>query len=140
VATVADPDDAQIVLAPSKSPCGADTVSGRELRGRSYPKLQLVILSSCSTAVPDTSRNGGLFGLARPFLESGAAAVVGTLWSVNDRIAPALLEHFHHGLAAHDTAARSLRLAQLRLFYSGDPRAASPANWAAYCLIETRRD
>lgn len=140
VATVADPDDAQIVLAPSKSPRGADTVSGRELRSRSYPKLQLVILSACGTAVPDTSRSGGLFGLARPFLESGAAAVVGTLWSVNDRIAPALLEHFHRGLAARHTAARSLRLAQLRLFHTGDSRAASPANWAAYCLIETRRD
>jgi CHAT domain-containing protein len=140
LAAVADPDDAQIVLAPSRPPGGADTLSGRDLRGLSFPHLRLVVLSACSTTAPDATRSGGLFGLARPFLEGGVAAVVGTLWSIDDRFAPEVLESFHRGIVARQTVARSLRLAQLRLLHSGDPRAASPASWAAFCVIETKQN
>jgi CHAT domain-containing protein len=100
--------------------------------------LQLVVLSACSTAVPDATRNGGLFGLARPFLEGGASAVVGTLWNVDDRIAPEFLEVFHRNFVTSHSAARSLRLAQLRIMHSFSASPASPTSWASFCVIEAR--
>lgn len=50
------------------------------------PRHPLVVLAACQSAA--AAQGGeGLGGLARPFLASGARAVVGSLWEVDDKLA-----------------------------------------------------
>jgi CHAT domain-containing protein/Flp pilus assembly protein TadD len=134
LANAMDPSDAQLIFATSPGAMSADTISVRELHDNVFSSLRLVVLSACNTAVPDASRSGGLFGLARPFLEGGVEAVVGTLWSADDRTALELLPAFHRDYLKTGSAVRALRQAQLKLIHNRV--SSSPAGWAAFCVIE----
>ncbi|HIF96190.1 MAG TPA: CHAT domain-containing protein, partial [Myxococcales bacterium] len=86
--------------------------------------LELLTLSACETA-----RGGG----QRAGL--GARSVLGSLWSVNDPAATALIETFYTRLMAGDSRAQALRAAQLGLM--ADFRYRHPAYWAPFLLIGT---
>ena len=60
----------------------------------------LVVLSACRTATPSESGlppDGDMLGLPRAFLIAGAAAVIATLWPVNDESAQKFFEDFYGG-------------------------------------------
>jgi CHAT domain-containing protein len=61
--------------------------------------------------------------------------VVGTLWSVDDRLTPAVVTAFHRRWASGQSAAAALRGAQLELMESDDPRQRHPYVWGAFQLI-----
>src|SRR5205807_413370 len=73
----------------------SETVSLNRL-WRELPELPaqpLVVLSSCQSAAGGSGE--GLAGLVRPFLASGARAVVGTLWTIDDADAAVLFPALH---------------------------------------------
>jgi hypothetical protein len=73
------------------------------------PERPLVVLSSCESAAV-AAGGEGLGGLARPFLASGARAVVGTLWKIDDEDASCLFPALHRAYARHPgDAAQALR-------------------------------
>ena len=61
------------------------------------PEHPLVVLSACQSVA---ARGEGLGGLARPFLASGARAVVGTLWKIDDDDAAVMFPAFHRAYQA----------------------------------------
>jgi len=127
------PEHSYLVLAPSPGDTGALFAS--EIAGRHFSRLSLVILAACSTLGPLDSRTSGLSGLARPFLDAGATAVVGTLWDTRDAEAERLLPDFHRWYLKSRNAAESLRSAQLAALRSTDPTSRAPATWAGFQVV-----
>ncbi|HXO18828.1 MAG TPA: CHAT domain-containing protein, partial [Thermoanaerobaculia bacterium] len=93
----------------------------------------LVVLSACRTALGKEVRGEGLVGLTRGFMHAGAARVVASLWSVEDRATADLMRRFYEGmLRRRETPAAALREAQLAM--AADPRWRAPYFWAGFSL------
>ncbi len=95
---------------------------------------QLVVLSACRTIIGPDLRGEGLQGLARAFLQAGAASVVASLWDVDDRATMTLMGHFYAGLVRDGlTPAGALSAAQRAM--REDPRWRHPRDWAGFTVL-----
>jgi CHAT domain-containing protein/tetratricopeptide (TPR) repeat protein len=93
--------------------------------------LPLVVLSGCRTAGGTAIPGEGISGLAQAFLSSGASAVVGSLWTVDDAAAGKMVPWFYRALLnQHLDVSGALRSAQLRMLAAGSP----PYDWAGYIV------
>jgi CHAT domain-containing protein/tetratricopeptide (TPR) repeat protein len=93
----------------------------------------LVVLSACQTALGEEIRGEGLMGLTRGFMYAGAARVLASLWSVDDRATSELMKRFYkHMISGRLSPAEALRQAQIEL--SRDPRWSPPYYWAGFSL------
>ena len=115
---------------------------GRELDGTLhsyevyglYLPVDLVVLSACNTALGRELRGEGLVGLPQAFLQAGAAAVVVSLWPVNDRSTAELMKRFYRELLLEGRPpSTALRQAQLSLL--GERRWRPPFYWAGFLLL-----
>jgi CHAT domain-containing protein len=95
--------------------------------------VDLVVLSSCHTLGGRDVPGEGLVGLYRAFLMAGAHAVLGTLWSVQDRATDRLMQSFYADLLpGRLTPAQALQRAQQTFLRSA--RYAAPYYWAAFSI------
>ncbi|WP_407921764.1 CHAT domain-containing protein, partial [Corallococcus sp. AB049A] len=110
VVDVESPERSALVLAPGAA--GEDGL----LQPREIAELRLrdalVVLSSCRGASGALLAGEGVLSLARAFFESGARAVVASLWPLRDAEAAELLERYYRHLARGQGAAAALREAQ----------------------------
>jgi CHAT domain-containing protein len=94
---------------------------------------ELVTLSACETGRARPSGGDELIGLGRAVLYAGAAALVTTLWAINDDYAVRLMEQFYLALRAGMSKAAALRHAQQSLLRARPQT--HPAFWAAFQLV-----
>jgi CHAT domain-containing protein len=93
----------------------------------------LVVLSACQTALGQEIRGEGLVGLTRGFMYAGAARVMSSLWSVDDRATSELMKRFYRHMISNGLSpAEALRRAQIDM--SRLPGWKSPYYWAAFSL------
>ena len=93
----------------------------------------LVVLSSCQTAMGGEIKGEGLIGLTRGFLYAGAPRVVASLWEVDDRTTAELMKRFYAAMLGHgERAAAALRTAQVAFHRTKGWDA--PYYWAAFTL------
>ena len=93
----------------------------------------LVVLSACRTALGQEIRGEGLVGLTRGFMYAGAARVLASLWSVEDRATAELMGELYRGMLRRGLSpAAALRRAQLAMLKSPSHRA--PFYWAGFSL------
>lgn len=93
----------------------------------------LVVLSACRTALGKEIRGEGLVGLTRGFMYAGAARVLATLWSVQDRATAELMTAFYRGMLRDGLSpAAALRQAQLEM--TRKTSWSSPFYWAGFSL------
>lgn len=91
----------------------------------------LVVLSGCETALGKEVRGEGLMAMTRGFMYAGAAAVVASLWQVDDRSTAELMRRFYHALfQGRLSPSAALRAAQVSL--RGERRTAAPYFWAGF--------
>lgn len=110
---------------------GGAFLRASELYGRSFSKLQLVVLSACSSGDSPVLQEHGAYGLAHPFLAGGARAVIATLWRVDDQAALRLMSGFYRAAFTDGLDLLSaLREAQLAEMQGRDD-----LHWAAFDLI-----
>jgi CHAT domain-containing protein len=92
----------------------------------------LVVLSSCDSALGKDLESEGIIGLPRGFLYAGAKSVIASMWKVNDdataRLMSALYTRIHRG----ENPGSALRGAQLEMAH--DERWSKPYYWAAFEL------
>jgi CHAT domain-containing protein/Tfp pilus assembly protein PilF len=94
---------------------------------------ELVTLSACETGLGKQIRGEGLVSLTRGFMYAGAARVVVSLWSVNDRATAELMTKFYRKIFVEgERPAAALRAAQIEMWR--DKRWESPYYWAAFTL------
>jgi CHAT domain-containing protein len=92
----------------------------------------LVVLSSCNSALGKDLQSEGIIGLPRAFLYAGAERVISTLWKVDDQATAAFMQHFYSHIRAQENPASALRLAQSDM--ADDPRWHNPYYWAGFIL------
>ncbi len=126
-------ESSALVLAPGTD--GAGLLSEKDLASIRLERHPVVVLPVCGSAIGQPSRSEGQLSLARPFLRAGAAAVVATLWPVEDQGAAAFSRQLHQRLIAGVPPLDALRQAQLSLLHGTDPKLAAPSVWAAFDLI-----
>jgi CHAT domain-containing protein len=94
---------------------------------------EMVTLSACETGLGKLTRGEGLVSLTRGFMYAGAARVVVSLWSVNDRATAELMTKFYRQvLVEGERPAAALRAAQVEMWR--DKRWEAPYYWAAFTL------
>jgi len=94
---------------------------------------EMVTLSACETGLGKLTRGEGLVSLTRGFMYAGAARVVVSLWSVNDRATAELMTKFYRRvLVEGERPAAALRAAQVEMWK--DKRWEAPYYWAAFTL------
>ncbi|HSN88074.1 MAG TPA: CHAT domain-containing protein, partial [Thermoanaerobaculia bacterium] len=140
VSNAVQPFRSYLLLAPGEGDPSAGVLFGTELRGRRFERLRTVVLSSCESIGPRSSRASGLTGMARPFLEAGVDTVVGSLWKVDDEAAAPFLSPFYIALARGQPAAQALRTAQLQAIRNGEDALGSIATWAAFETVDAPRN
>jgi CHAT domain-containing protein len=84
----------------------------RELGWNQAPKVELLVLSACKTAVGDEGVELGFAGLA---VQAGVKSVVASLWYVSDEGTLGLMAEFYHHLKVAPIKAEALRQAQIAM-------------------------
>jgi CHAT domain-containing protein len=92
----------------------------------------LVVLSSCDSALGKDLQSEGIIGLPRAFLYAGAERVISSLWKVDDQATAAFMQHFYSHIHAGDSPASALRATQSEL--ASDSRWSNPYYWAGFIL------
>ncbi len=94
---------------------------------------ELVVLSSCHSALGTEIHGEGLVGLTQGFMYSGAARVLVSLWSVDDQATAALMKRFYqHLLEDGLRPAEALRKAQISV--GREQLWQAPYYWAGFVL------
>ena len=96
----------------------------------------LVVLSSCESALGKLSEGEGLIGLTRAFMYAGATSVLASLWSVGDPTAR-IMGCFYRNLKEGKSKAEALRQAKIQMICTCDERMsyAHPFLWAPFVLV-----
>jgi CHAT domain-containing protein/tetratricopeptide (TPR) repeat protein len=92
----------------------------------------LVVLSSCESALGKELASEGIIGLPRSFLRAGARSIIATLWAVDDAATADLMTHFYHHLHLGESPASALRHSQREI--RDDKRWSNEYFWAAFVL------
>jgi CHAT domain-containing protein len=93
----------------------------------------IVVLSSCQTALGKEVRGEGLIGLVRGFMYAGAARVVASLWKVDDWATSELMKRFYGKLISEGLRpSAALRAAQIEMWKQR--RWHAPYYWAAFII------
>jgi CHAT domain-containing protein/tetratricopeptide (TPR) repeat protein len=92
----------------------------------------LVVLSSCESALGKDLESEGTIGLPRGFLYAGARSVIASLWKVDDDATSILMKALYSRMQHGESPSRALHSAQLEL--SREERFADPYYWAGFVL------
>jgi CHAT domain-containing protein len=92
----------------------------------------LVVLSSCESALGRDLGSEGIMGLPRAFLYAGARSVLVSLWKVDDEATVPLMKIFYSRLQRGEDPGRALRAAQLDMLKN--TQWSDPYYWAGFVL------
>ncbi|WP_071189370.1 CHAT domain-containing protein [Trichormus sp. NMC-1] len=84
----------------------------QELKWSKNPKVEMLVLSACRTALGSQEVELGFSGLA---VQAGVKSVLGSLWYVSDQGSLALMTKFYEQLKMTSLRSESLRQAQLAM-------------------------
>lgn len=76
------------------------------------PRVELLVLSACKTAIGDKDAELGFAGLA---VQAKVKSVIASLWSVHDEGTLGLMTEFYQNLKTTSTKSEALRLAQIAM-------------------------
>jgi CHAT domain-containing protein len=93
----------------------------------------LVVLSSCDSALGKDLDSEGIIGLPRGFLYAGAKSVIASLWKVNDDATAILMSRLYARIKKGGNPGAALRGAQLEMVR--DEQWSNPYYWAAFVLL-----
>jgi len=92
-----------------------ETLTGQEIIDNLRLRCKLVTLSACESGLSRVKRGDELYGLIRAFLYAGAAAILATLWRVDERSTVIFVEKFYQQIQQGVPYATALKEAQLYL-------------------------
>jgi CHAT domain-containing protein len=129
--SVSTPEKTGLLLANGGQP-GTETpavLDASWLSSINLLKLQLVVLSACSTGREDDDK-AGPEGLVKLFLLAGVPHVVATRWNVDSGTTALLMQSFYDHLLQGDTPSLALRSAIAGIRHQA--ATAHPYYWAAF--------
>jgi CHAT domain-containing protein len=105
-------------------------LSVEELAPEHLSRLQLAVLSACSTEMGKDAGISDPDSLVRFFLRAGVPHIVGTRWNLDSSSAVIFTEKFYDSLLTGNTPARALNEAAARV--RSFPETAHPYYWAGF--------
>lgn len=96
---------------------------------------ELAVLSACNTGTGKFRGGEGVISLAHSFLHAGSAAVLMSLWAIDEKTSATILSDFFENLADGDTKSSALREAKLKFIYEAPEELAHPYYWAGMGII-----
>jgi len=129
------PSLSHLVVAPSPAAGEPGVLLARDLAGRSFTQLRLVVLSACTSVGPRSARSSGIAGMARPFLQAGVRSVIGSLWSIEDRSTQELMRSFYQGVKTGVSPAEALRRTQVRALSRSGRTWREMSSWGAFVSV-----
>jgi len=93
------------------------------------PKLQLAVLSACTTEGSDA----GAGSLSQALLQAGVPHVVAARWNVDSAATAAFMEHFYGAVLTGNSVAASLQSAALQT--RNTPASSHPYYWSPFYLL-----
>lgn len=121
-----------IALAPEGEAYDGNLEAQEILADVDLTRVNLVVVSACSTAAGKPSAGDEIVGLTRALLYAGTPTVLSTLWDINDAASTVLMDAFYERFVSGVPAADALREAQLSMLHNEMFR--SPRFWAAFSL------
>ncbi|HEY9849979.1 MAG TPA: CHAT domain-containing protein [Leptolyngbyaceae cyanobacterium] len=107
---VGQPEDSFILFG------NGDRATLRDVENWSLPKVDLIVLSACRTAVGGMGNGQEILGFGYQMQRTGARAAIASLWSVDDGGTQALMDAFYAVLTKGNvTKAEALRQGQVAL-------------------------
>lgn len=125
------PERSALALRPSQEDDGF--LQAREVLGL-HLRAKLVTLSACNTGTGRLFGQDGVASLIRPFLASGARAVVANLWTADDTFSLALMQEFYQQLQKGQAKAVALQEAK-RTMLRKYGKEAAPKLWSGFILF-----
>ena len=126
------PDRAALVLLSNRTAGDDGFLQASEIV-QLHLNADLVVLSSCDTAVGPLQGQEGIANLTRAFLLAGARTVVSTLWEIDDEASLFLMKHFYQHLQESRSAASALSAAKRDMLRTFGAKAV-PYDWAAFTV------
>jgi CHAT domain-containing protein len=93
------------------------------------PRMQLAVLSACSTAA-GSGGSSGFNGITEALLRAGVPHVVASRWAVDSVEARAFVEDFYRNALSGQPVSDAIRLSSRKML--SDPRTAHPYYWSAF--------
>ena len=115
VANESNLSGAAILLASTGEEVDSGAFYPHEVSAARIAEASVVVLAACKTASGPIGASEGLSNFARPFLASGASAVVASWGDIEDRSTGALLWSLHKSIAKRRDLAAGLQRAQREL-------------------------
>jgi len=98
--------------------------------------LDLAVLSVCDAGAGQLKKGEGIISLARAFIQSGCASIITSLWPVNDKQTPQLMEYFYTNLKEGQAKNLALSTAQRTYLTTiSEDSYAHPFYWANFIQI-----
>jgi CHAT domain-containing protein/thioredoxin-like negative regulator of GroEL len=112
------------------------SIDCKTIRTWNLPKLKLVNLAGCNTAVGPVAEGESPWGLIPAFLNTGATAIIASLLPVDDESTTKLNCRFYDLLKNGMSTAKALQLAQVALLDSARRHSEiRPQSWVPYTLV-----
>ena len=113
---------------------GDEVLTLRDTLAVHLPWTRLTVLSACETGIAGEQLPDEVISLAAGFLQAGAAAVISSLWAVNDIATALLMARFYETwILEKSEPAGSLRAAQL---WIRDTTSAEKVGWCKSWIPE----
>ena len=100
---------------------------------------ELVVLSSCNSALGELIDGEGLTSLYKALFHSNTKSVLSTLWSVNDESTSIIMKSFYQNLKKGKPKDEALRHAKIKYLNQVDPAYAHPYYWAGIIAMGNMR-
>ena len=110
-----------------------------ELYSLQLPATEMIVLSACQTGSGKVEEGEGVISLGRAVTMAGTAAVVSTLWVINQQNKAEFFRVFYEELAEGRAKQEALRAAKLQMMKSDNGRWAHPYHWAGAILTGNAR-
>lgn len=94
----------------------------------------LIVLSSCNSAMGTSGNEIGIISLSNAFYFSGVPATLGSLWSAQDKSSSAIISGFYRNLFQSRNKSMSLTLAKRSYLSKADNIKRQPFFWANYVM------
>lgn len=96
-------------------------------------RAEIVTLAACESARGERFRGAGVIGFPQVFLANGASAVIGSLWSADERASARFMKRLYQEVTRGAGAGAAMRLARKELRESQDT--SHPYYWAQFILV-----
>jgi CHAT domain-containing protein len=128
----ADPTKSALIFASKPDAQTDGRLPAEAVASLRFTKTELIVLAACSTGEGRVSLSEGTESMMQAFMDAGVPPIIGSLWSVDDRVTRALLSELMTRFVSGASPEQSLRFAQMYLLHHPEVRFRTARLWSGF--------